>query len=235
MQRPTTQPTFIASYSALFSEITDKKSKGIQPHQSHKKSYYTYEEVQELLQEKQQLWEEEYPKRVEKDIEQARVLALEQGRIEAQRSFEDHIGKMMKSLSDEKKILEDRFQHYLQELKPLLIDLVFELAEKIIGAAPANSALAEQLELHVQRMIDNLKEDETAMLEVSEHDYPYISNAFDTLSNKIDITLVSDSSLQSGEFRFKTEELQIMKIYRKMLHDFRESVTDNGAHNDPNK
>lgn len=235
MQQTTSHNAFIISYDDLFSETSSAEGDGAQNSGKAKKSYYTHAEVEELLKAREEEMEERFSERLELEVQRVKIEATELGRVEAERSMEDQFGRMMQSLSDEKRLFEDQFQAHLQEIKPVLINLVFELAEKIIGVATVDSELRSQLAVHLQSMIDTLKENEPAILEVSEHDYTFISNAFDSLSKKIDITLVSDSDLQSGEFRLKTEEKQIMKIYRKILSDFRESVTLNGAHNDQNE
>ena len=184
---------------------------------------YTEQEVVHLLEQRGL----ELTAEMERAVEQAAAAAYERGRTDNERTQRELLARAIEYFEKEKDFYDQIYNDHIEQIKPLMLDMVFEIAAKIVGISVDSPEIRDRLKSEIQLVFDSIREDEAVILEVSELDYPFISDAFGMMKRVSKITLVSDSTLLRGEFRFRTEEKQVMKIYLNMISDFRESVTFN--------
>ena len=197
------------SYEMLFQEKPARNN-----------GYKTNIEVNELLKENDLIWEA----RLEEAKRLTREEALKEGYSEGKKDALDEVKQHLLPIREAITEVDGRINKLLDELKPHLASLVFDLTEKVLEVPVYNEELQHRVEEEVHRILEEIEEGTRVKIAVSPEDYQIISG-LDTsgdLMKKTDIHY--DESLNPGEYRIETRYEVIVKNFRKMLNDLKEST-----------
>ncbi len=182
--------------------------------------YKTNIEVNELLKENDLKWEA----RLEEARQQVRKEALKEGYSEGKNDALNEVKQHLLPIREAITEVDGRINKLLNELKPHLANLVFGLTEKVLEVPVYNEELQHRVEDEVHRILGEIEEGTKVKIAVSPADYQIISGLDESgnLMKKTDIHY--DESLNPGEYRIETRYEVIVKNFRKMLNDLKEST-----------
>lgn len=197
------------SYEMLFNEKPARNN-----------GYRTSVEVNELLKENDLKWEA----RLEEAKLQVREEALKQGFSEGKKEAEEEIKQHLQPIKEAISEVDGRMNTLLDELKPHLATLVFDLTEKVLEVPVYNEDLQQRVGDEVHRFLGEIEEGTKIKITVSSQDYQIISELTGPGDLLKRTNIQYDESLNPGEYRIETRYEMIVKNFRKMLNDLKEST-----------
>lgn len=120
--------------------------------------------------------------------------------------------------------IEEQISELMDDLKPQVATLVFDITEKILGLPVKSEKLREQVKVEIKSLISSLDRNIQVKLVVASSDYEFVLNALKELPNPERIQLSQSEKLSAGEYTVDTSNERIVKNFNKMLLDFREEV-----------
>lgn len=185
----------------------------------------TPEQVEELLQERDEQWENR--------LQQARVEAKEEGieeglargKAQAEAVMEERVGSIQEMMSE----MDEEFNQALEELKPHIAALVFEIIEKVLDIPFRHAQLQEKVQDEIIKFVEILDEKLHVKVTVSEMDFEPIQQALEKHKDIEHFTLRYGAQCQPGEYIIETKKESIIKNFKKMVADFKESISFDGV------
>jgi flagellar biosynthesis/type III secretory pathway protein FliH len=181
---------------------------------------FTGPQVEEILNaERERLkkkWDEE---RVQ--LEEA---ALRKGREEG---FEKASGEYRGSITTITEALgaaESGLQRMLEEIKPHIASVAFDLAEKILEVPVESEEIRDRVSEAVETIIDQLSAHTEVVIHVSDSDYGRVCTMLEEKESD-HIQLKAASELNPGEYRIDTPNEQIARDFKHTLENFRETFS----------
>jgi len=207
------------NYESLFSgQNGEFDSKG--ENTSKNEEIYTAEQVKNLIREREKQLLEEKEAELESVKKEAYSQGFESGRKKAKGEMNSSIGSVLKAL----KSVDAHVDELMNQVKPHIATMVFELAEKILALPVKNEILNERVTNEIEQIINDLESNTRVTVDVAESDLKIVESRIEAMPNADHIVLRASSELNPGEYRVDTNREQIVKQFRKNLQDFRESV-----------
>lgn len=197
------------SYEMLFQESSIKKN-----------DYKSGEEISELLSENDHIWKE----RLEEAKRQAHEAAYKQGFSAGMLEAIESIAGQLQPVRDAINEADGRIEKLLDELKPHLVSLVFDLAEKVLDIPVHSDELKEKVSEEIQQTLKEIEEDAKINIAISADDFECISQLTVSAGFMKNTEITYDDALKPGEYRIETPFEMIVKNFRKMLNDMKEST-----------
>lgn len=206
------------SYEMLFNDVEHVNNNG-----KNKKG--THEEVSFDKQRKnQEKTEDEWKLKLEKARSEAYQQGLDEGIKKGEEKAISHINQQVEWINNAVSDVENHISELMDDLKPHVATLVFDITEKILGLPVKSEKLGEQVMEEIQNLVTSFDRDIQVKLVVSESDYGFIVRALKELSHSERIQLNKSDELSVGEYTVDTSNERIVKNFKKMLFDFREEV-----------
>ncbi len=120
--------------------------------------------------------------------------------------------------------IEDRISGLMDDLKPQVATLAFDITEKILGLPVKSVKLRERVKVEVKNLISSFDQNIQVKLVVASSDFEFVSQALEELPNPERVQLSKSEKLSAGEYIVDTSNERIVKNFNKMLLDFREEV-----------
>lgn len=120
--------------------------------------------------------------------------------------------------------LDRRLTQTIDEIKPGVSALVFDIAEKIIGVPITNKRLTKWVEEQIIQNLKTLTDNTKVEILVSEYDYESIKQVMDSIQTTHSIQVKYSNDLLSGEFKIDTPYASIINNFKKKMEDFRDSA-----------
>jgi flagellar biosynthesis/type III secretory pathway protein FliH len=179
------------------------------------------EEMQQQLQEKEVQWQ----KRLEKERSAAEEAGFKKGFTEGKAEAEEQCLKQIAGFEGVMKQMDIAYDQALEELKPHVAGLVFDLTEKVLDIPFKHKKLRECVREEVAQLIEKLDDELHIKVMLSEADFDMMQEAFEHDEEMNHITLRMDAELNPGEYEVETKKECIIKNFKKMVADFKESVS----------
>lgn len=206
------------SYEMLFNDAVHVNNNGNDKNGTH-------EEVPFKEQQKtQKKTEDEWKLKIEKAKSEAYQKGLEEGIKKGEEKAISHINQKVEWMNDAVSDIENHISELMDDLKPHVATLVFDITEKILGLPVKSEKLGKQVTEEIQKLVSSFDRDIQVKLVVSASDYGFIVRALKELPNSERIQLTKSNELSVGEYTVDTSNERIVKNFRKMLLDFREEV-----------
>lgn len=206
------------SYKMLFSDSPHAKSNGTETRGD--RDPITLKEHQKNLREAEEKWqvklEEVSAEAYQKGLEEG----FKKGEKKAQAVMEQK-GELMKEVVCG---IENHINELMDELKPRIATLVFDITEKILGLPLKSEKLGKEVTEEVGKLLLSFDRDIHVKLIVSSSDYGFMVRALKDLPNAERVQLSKSDELSTGEYTVDTENERIVKNFKKMLLDFRDEV-----------
>src|SRR5699024_2314468 len=137
----------------------------------------------------------------------------------------DEFKKRLSSIKEMMKKMEHQFNDILEELKPHIAGLVFEMTEKVLDVPLLHSKIHERVHDEVLQLVEKLDKQLHIRVTVAEEDYEMIKKALEKNDHLDYFTLRVDEKHKPGEYVVETEKETIIKNFKKMVSDFKESIS----------
>lgn len=183
---------------------------------------FTGSQVEEILEAErerlQKMWDQERV-RTEK-------AALEKGRAEGYEQASQEISGSIEAITDALEAAEKGLQSMLEEIKPHIASVAFDLAEKILELPIENEQVKNRVAGSVEKIVDELSAHTEVVIQVSESDFDRVS-AMLKAKESDHIQLKPGPELNPGEYRIDTPSEQIAREFKHTLANFRETFSLN--------
>lgn len=182
---------------------------------------YTTDQVKKILSEKEEEWNLKLESEVKAASENAFREGFESGVKKARKELNESVGSVMSALKSVDSHLED----LMNQVKPHIAGMAFDIAEKILALPVKNEILNERVTNEIEQIINELESSTRVIVDVAEPDLETVREKIGEMQNTEHIVLRASADLQPGEYRVDTNSEQIVKQFRKKLKDFRESIS----------
>lgn len=182
---------------------------------------YTQEEVNEMLREQESEWQEKMQE-MKHEVEQE---ARQEGIAEGKKLMKTEMESRLETLEESIKKAGESFQNIIDELKPYMASMVFDLAEKVLNQSLKDKKLHKSVEADIDEILKELENETRATITVSAEDLDHIDRFVEKKRSGEPITVKASDSLKTGEYTIDTCSERIVKNFRKILKDFREKVS----------
>ncbi|MGF1670548.1 MAG: FliH/SctL family protein [Balneolaceae bacterium] len=207
------------NYESLFKR--DHESFGTDNEKNHTaEEIYTADQVKKLIEERELHWQKVKEEEVKEEIKKAYQIGFEDGLQKAKKEIGDSTGSILKAL----KSVDSHVESLMNQVKPHIADMVFDLAEKIIAMPVKSKILNERVTNEIEQIISELERSTKVTVDVAESDLKVVQKRIEDMPDSEHIILRASKELNPGEYRVDTNREQIVKQFRKSLQDFRESI-----------
>lgn len=182
---------------------------------------YTAGQVKQILVEKEEEWNLKLESEVKAASESAFREGFESGVKKARKELNDSVSSVMSAL----KSVDSHLEELMNQVKPHIANMAFDIAEKILALPVKNEILNERVTNEIEQIINDLESNTRVIVDVAESDLETVREKLGDMQRTEHIVLRASAELQSGEYRVDTNREQIVKQFRKKLKDFRESIT----------
>lgn len=201
------------SYDVVFRQPELKRQK------EEEKEKVSDEQMQEALREKDRQWEQRLQQARQQAVQEGYETGLQEGKAEARAEIQDHLQHFRESIQQ----VDNHVQEIIQELKPGITSLIFDIAEKVIGVPVHSDELQQRVEREMARVLDQVDEDLNVKIHVSNEDYQTIRELVDQIGRR-NVNIQRDESLNPGEYAVETNREAIVQNFQKNLMDMREDL-----------
>jgi flagellar biosynthesis/type III secretory pathway protein FliH len=176
------------------------------------------EEMNKRLCKKDDQWQ----KRLEKEQRNAEESGFKKGYAEGESKAEEKYMKQIGNLEEMLQQTDQKYNQAFEELKPHLAGLSFDMADKILDIPFKHEELQKRVREEISQLIEKLNEALHVKVVLSEADFNALKDGFEEISH---VTLQIDEDFKPGEYTVETKKEYIIKSFKKMIADFKESVS----------
>lgn len=178
-------------------------------------------DVKKLVKKRDDKWEQRLAKARKKAFEEGRECGFEEGFNKAEQKIGDKVHRLEQLL--EKAHREWSSRHQL--LNPGLLDLVFDMVEKIVGLPVENPKIREQLEERLSKLLHETDDKIKPKLWVSEQDYRFVEEVVEKYAPELSLSIRVSEECNPGEFEFETHNETVVHRFQEKLADLKDNLT----------
>lgn len=178
-------------------------------------------DVMALLRQRDVKWK----KRLKKAREVAYSKGFEEGKKEGAEQVRTEMTAKFESVE---RMFEQAHQAWVERhkaLDPGLLDMVFELSEAVIGLPVENPEIRSTLESELSGLLHEAEDQIKPVLWVSERDYKFVEELIKKYNPQTSVDLRISQECNPGEFEFDTDKETVVHRFKKILNDFKESLS----------
>ena len=178
-------------------------------------------DVKKLIQKRDEKWEKRLARAREEAFEKGREQGYEEGYTEAEEQVEEKVQQLEQLLQQAHQDWKERHR----QLNPGLLDLVFDMVEKIVGLPVENPKIREQLEEKLSGLFYETENEIKPQLWVSKKDYRFVEELVDKYAPELSLSIRISEDCNPGEFEFETKNEIVVHRFKEKLTDLRENMT----------
>ena len=178
-------------------------------------------DVKNLIQKRDKKWKKRLAKAREEAFKKGRQQGYEDGFSEAEQQVDDKLHRLEALVAEAHSDWEKRHQ----QLNPGLLDLVFDIAEKIVGLPVENPAIREKLEEELSGLLHETEDEIKPQLWLSKQDYNFVEDLVKKYAPELSISIRISEACNPGEFEFETKKETVVHRFKEKLRDLRENIT----------
>lgn len=198
------------SYESETDDVTAEEPKLLTP-----------EEVESLLDERDQEWETRLDDARSMAYQQGVQEGIAQGKAEAEATFNERLTAIRNMMAE----MDQEFNQALEKLKPHMASLVFEIIEKVLDVPFHHPKMQTRVQDEITKFVELLDEELHVKVSVSPKNFKTLEQAIGSNHNAKHVTLRADESCKPGEYVIETKRESIIKNFKKMVADFKESIS----------
>ncbi|SMO59408.1 FliH/SctL family protein [Fodinibius sediminis] len=172
------------------------------------------------LQELQDKWKQKIAVAQEEAYQKGWEEGQQAGREEALSSMEQHLAPLQEAMG----AMDQEINSLIEELKPYMATMTFDIAEKILDIPLDDKELREKVSAEIRNTLSAIDREIMIKITVSEKDYGYVVRKMKDVPHSNYLQISGSDKLKTGEYTIDTEKESIVKNFKKMLRDFREKV-----------
>jgi len=182
---------------------------------------YSEEDVEALLAEKDREWSD----RLEETCRKTYQLGLKEGEKVGREKTADELSRISRKLEEGFERAHQEWRERTRLLESGLLDLVFDIAEKVLKYPAERPEDRSYLDSEVGELMQRLDETLNPVLWVSEEDSVHLEQLKERVAPELPVVIRVSDSCKPGEYRLETDREVVVRDYRKMLEDFRLSLS----------
>ena len=156
--------------------------------------------------------------------EQSFIRGLQEGEHIAQERFKKQIQPLQDALQEANQAV----NNLMDELKPYLASLVFDLAEKVVDQPIESEHMQTKVKNEISSLLSEMDSNLKIRIDISSYDYEMVKSLVEARDHSDKIEVQADSGLKSGEYRIETASELIIKQFKKVLKDYRQRLAITG-------
>lgn len=165
----------------------------------------------------------------ERNLMKARNEAFEEGRAQGNKEgyakATDDMQHKVAFLEEAIRQAHTAWQQNQDILKGEILSLAFEIAEAVVGVPLKLPEIKQRLEGELLAMIQELDSITQPVLWVSREDFDFVQSLVEEYGGRSGIILRVGSTCKPGEYQLETNKEKVIRDYKVILGDFRESLT----------
>lgn len=201
------------SYQMIFEEESSSKK--------NEQSSDEEPDIEALLEERDKRWREKLREARESAYKKGVEEGLKQGLKEARSEIDGKLGMLEEAYRQAHKEWSER----QDILETGMLDLIFDIAEKILGIPVKNTAIRDKLDLELRSLLQKVDGETRPLLWISEEDFEYIDRLKEDFSSQTPVYIKTDKDLKPGEFILETNSETVVHKFETMLDDFKDSLS----------
>ncbi|SMO81715.1 FliH/SctL family protein [Gracilimonas mengyeensis] len=182
---------------------------------------YDPKELEEKLNERDRKWRNKLNIARDKAYQEG----LEAGREEGLKQAREEIDAKINTVCTAVEKGHQEWQKRQKMMDPVLIELVFEITEKILGIPVEKEDMRAKLEEQLVPVLQKLDETSKPFVTVSEQDLDIVKRWIKENNPNLTVHLKSDPDCNPGEFEVDTQHETIVHKFREMFNEFKKNLS----------
>ena len=178
------------------------------------------EDLKELLSQRDRKWKI----RMKNAREVAFKKGLERGKKQGFARAEREIDRKIRGLEGMLAEAHEEWRHRQEALAPGLLDLVFDMVEKVVGIPFEDRRLRDKMEEELAGLLHQADSTVKPVLSVSERDYAYAQELLEKYAPELSLSIRTTERCNPGEFEFETDRETVVYRFKEQLRDFRDNL-----------
>lgn len=202
-------------YEVVFGGENYQKSK------ANKESAEPKVDVKKLIQKRDEKWKKRLENAREKMFEKGRQKGFEEGYKEAEQQVDQKLSKL-------EGLIQEAHEDWCQRqelINPGLLDLTFDIVEKIVGLPIENPQIRQQLEEELSVLLHQSDDEIKPLLWISKEDYKFVEGIVKKYAPELSISIRISEKYNPGEFELETEKETVVHRFREKVTDFKENLS----------
>jgi len=176
--------------------------------------------VDELLKDQNEKWRLEREKVRREAFEKGLLKGRREGFESAQADLEARLTPLREAFQK----AQQAWQQNQELLKPGLLNLVFEISESILGIPITNGSMRNKLEEELRTLLQEMDKKTRPVLWVSNDDFELVESLREEFADTTGVVVRVSKHCNPGEFQLETSREKVVRDFRQMLKDFKESL-----------
>ncbi|TNE71801.1 hypothetical protein EP331_08470 [bacterium] len=179
----------------------------------------TDEEVdyQEVLERNNLEWTRRVNETRQLAIKEGYDAGLTDGETQARKRIDEQLHHFEAALME----IDRRLHQTIEEIKPGIVSLVFDMAEKVIGVPVENDSLKTWVVDTVRTTLETITDHSKIKITVAEADYDAVKELMEKLPEFKKVTVTYTGRLNPGEFEIDSPHHAVLNSFSKKLDDLR--------------
>lgn len=178
-------------------------------------------DMEKQLAQRDREWKRKLAEARTKAFNEGKELGLRQGYKEAREEIDGKLSVIEEGL----RAAHAEWKERQESLEPGLLDLVFDIAESILGIPVENPAIRDQLDTELGELLQKVDKETRPRLLVSERDYEYVLKLKDRHCPNSTVSIRASDRCNPGEFELDTDRETMVRNFQTMLRDFADNLT----------
>lgn len=150
---------------------------------------------------------------------------LEEGYDQGLNEARDEFERKLEGFQAHFEQAREEWKRQQEQLTPGVLDLAFDIAEKILQIPVENPAVRERLEQQLLPLFRNLDQHTKAVIYTSVADFSFVEELYKEYAHEISLRIVAKEGLNPGEFNLETPGARVISDFREMLNEFKETLS----------
>jgi flagellar assembly protein FliH len=178
-------------------------------------------DVKQLIEKRNEKWE----KRLNKAKEEAYAEGYEQGHEDGYQEAEQQIDEKLGQLEQLIQKSHEDWKKRHKMINPGLLDLVFDMVEKIVGLPVENPEIRNHLEDELSVLLYESEDNLKPQLFVSLRDYEFVEEMVEEYAPELSLSIRVSDDCNPGEFEMETKKETVVYRFSEKLSDLKENLT----------
>lgn len=173
------------------------------------------------LKEKEVYWEKKHGQIEKSAYQKGFQEGLKKGRAEAAAEIDQKLAAIEGALQQ----AHNEWTQLQRELTPGLLNLIFDITEKILGVPVPGSRIEKPLEDALSAFMQSADQISRPILKISPEDMDLVRSILKRYADGLTVQLQEDKHLKPGEFVFETDRKKVVRTYKMMLDDLKKNLS----------
>jgi flagellar biosynthesis/type III secretory pathway protein FliH len=178
-------------------------------------------EMEQILRERDRQW----LNKLKRARDESYKAGLNDGHSAGFEAASQEIDKRTATLREAVVKAHNEWSDLMKTIEPGLLNLAFDMAEKILEVPVQDEGIRVKMKAELRSLLQKADENNRIEIRVAESDFEFAEDIFSEYSKGLSIRLSVCQNCLPGEFEFDTAHETVLHKFRKMLNQFKDSVS----------